>query len=86
MALANLVKNVKKNFDPWKEFMPGGDLKTFLEKSRPPGWPLSNQASYLVVLDMLQIALDIASGCEYLSSLNVVHRDIAARNCLVSRF
>jgi len=30
------------------------------------------------------MALDIAKGCVYLENLHFIHRDIAARNCLLS--
>lgn len=32
----------------------------------------------------MQIALDVAQGCRYLEQQHFIHRDIAARNCLVS--
>lgn len=31
----------------------------------------------------LKICIDVASGCCYLESIKFIHRDIAARNCLV---
>ena len=33
---------------------------------------------------LTQMALDIAEGLSYLNSLNFVHRDLSARNCLVN--
>jgi serine/threonine protein kinase len=34
--------------------------------------------------DLLVIALDVARGCQYLEENHFIHRDIAARNCLLS--
>ncbi|KAL1785805.1 leukocyte tyrosine kinase receptor isoform X2 [Sigmodon hispidus] len=62
------------------ELMSGGDMKSFLRHSRPhPGQP-----SLLVMQDLLQLAQDIAQGCHYLEENHFIHRDIAARNCLLS--
>ena len=36
-------------------------------------------------LDLLRMAIDIASGMKFLSEKGVVHRDLAARNILVGR-
>lgn len=34
--------------------------------------------------DLVKMAFDIAKGCVYLEHLHFIHRDIAARNCLLS--
>lgn len=46
--------------------------------------PHSATSSFLTEDDQLAICLDIVNGCCYLEELNFIHRDIAARNCLVS--
>uniref|UniRef100_A0A803TBU8 Tyrosine-protein kinase receptor n=1 Tax=Anolis carolinensis TaxID=28377 RepID=A0A803TBU8_ANOCA len=62
------------------ELMAGGDLKSFLRETRPrPSHPSS-----LVMLDLLHVARDIACGCQYLEENHFIHRDIAARNCLLT--
>ncbi|KAL5009341.1 hypothetical protein ScPMuIL_014922 [Solemya velum] len=62
------------------ELLEGGDLKTFLRESRPkPDCP-----SVLCVKDLLKLALDIAKGCQHLEESHFIHRDIAARNCLLT--
>uniref|UniRef100_A0A8C5MMR4 Tyrosine-protein kinase receptor n=1 Tax=Leptobrachium leishanense TaxID=445787 RepID=A0A8C5MMR4_9ANUR len=62
------------------ELMSGGDMKTFLRQNRP----LVNQPSSLTMLDLLNMARDIACGCKYLEENQFIHRDIAARNCLLT--
>ncbi|XP_069317332.1 leukocyte tyrosine kinase receptor isoform X1 [Eulemur rufifrons] len=62
------------------ELMSGGDMKSFLRHSRPH----LGQPSPLVMQDLLQLAQDIAQGCHYLEENHFIHRDIAARNCLLS--
>ncbi|XP_074663203.1 ALK tyrosine kinase receptor-like [Tubulanus polymorphus] len=62
------------------ELLEGGDLKTFLRDSRPkPGLvcPLS-------MVDLLNMSIDVAKGCQYLEENHFIHRDIAARNCLLT--
>ncbi|KAK7810242.1 hypothetical protein U0070_010406 [Myodes glareolus] len=62
------------------ELMSGGDMKSFLRHSRAhPSQPLP-----LAMQDLLQLAQDIAQGCHYLEENHFIHRDIAARNCLLS--
>ncbi|KAM4694185.1 ALK tyrosine kinase receptor [Discoglossus pictus] len=62
------------------ELMAGGDLKSFLRQTRPR----LNQPSSLSMLDLLNVARDIAHGCQYLEENHFIHRDIAARNCLLT--
>lgn len=62
------------------ELLPGGDLKTFLRESRST----IDAPSPLVMGDLMVMALDVASGCQYLEENHFIHRDIAARNCLLS--
>ncbi|XP_041353518.1 leukocyte tyrosine kinase receptor-like isoform X2 [Gigantopelta aegis] len=62
------------------ELLEGGDLRSFLRESRPkPGEP-----STLTVADLLRLALDVARGCQHLEDKHFIHRDIAARNCLLT--
>jgi len=63
------------------ELMGGGDLLSHLRTNRPhvtdtPTVPLT-------LVDLLKMCVDVAKGCVYLEDMHFVHRDIAARNCLV---
>ena len=40
--------------------------------------------SLLTLTEQVHVALDVAKGCRYLEQQHFIHRDIAARNCLVS--
>ena len=40
--------------------------------------------STLTMKDLLKCALDVAKGCRYLEENHFIHRDIAARNCLLT--
>ncbi|XP_055996905.1 uncharacterized protein LOC125647380 [Ostrea edulis] len=58
------------------ELMEGGDLKNYLRRH--------SQREDLSVQELLKISVDIAHGCQYLEENRFIHRDIAARNCLLS--
>ncbi|KAM9708490.1 tyrosine-protein kinase receptor [Menidia menidia] len=62
------------------ELMTGGDMKSFLRQNRPR----VGQTSSLIMRELLQMARDIAFGCRYLEENQFIHRDIAARNCLLT--
>ncbi|KAL1518252.1 hypothetical protein ABEB36_001900 [Hypothenemus hampei] len=62
------------------ELLTGGDLKNFLRESRPK----PDRPSVLNMKDLITIAMDIARGCKYLEEKRFIHRDIAARNCLLT--
>ncbi|GFV30510.1 ALK tyrosine kinase receptor [Trichonephila clavipes] len=62
------------------ELLPGGDLKMFLRECRPK----PNKPAPLTVTDLLKLATDVAKGCQYLEENHFIHRDIAARNCLLT--
>uniref|UniRef100_A0A3P8UL87 receptor protein-tyrosine kinase n=1 Tax=Cynoglossus semilaevis TaxID=244447 RepID=A0A3P8UL87_CYNSE len=62
------------------ELMTGGDMKSFLRHNRPR----AAQSSSLTMGELLQMARDIACGCRYLEENHFIHRDIAARNCLLT--
>lgn len=55
------------------EYMPGGDLKTWL--GRAESQPLAG--------DLISVASQLASALVFIKARGVVHRDLAARNCLV---
>lgn len=62
------------------ELLPGGDLKSFLRSSRGT----LAKPSPLTMGDLLVVILDVARGCQYLEDNHFIHRDIAARNCLLT--
>lgn len=53
-------------------FMVNGDLSDFLQ-----------QQQSVNIVELLRFALQISDGMRYLSSINYIHGDLAARNCLL---
>lgn len=62
------------------ELLAGGDLKNFLREGRHK----PERPSPLTMKDLIHCAIDVARGCRYMESKRFIHRDIAARNCLLS--
>merc|ERR1719410_1513537 len=62
------------------ELLAGGDLKSFLRESRSK----PERPSPLTMRDLLNAAINVAQGCMYLEENHFIHRDIAARNCLLT--
>ena len=76
------------------EFMELGDLNMFLRQNSPDRLAGSNPSlnrcgkpvkSTLSTQQLVCMAMDIAAGLDYLAQNHFVHRDLATRNCLVSR-
>ncbi|XP_073532013.1 proto-oncogene tyrosine-protein kinase ROS isoform X2 [Phyllobates terribilis] len=63
------------------ELMDGGDLLSYLRGARAN---THVQETLLSSVDLLDMSLNISTGCVYLEKMHFVHRDLAARNCLVS--
>ncbi|EJD76771.1 tyrosine-protein kinase receptor [Loa loa] len=62
------------------ELLAGGDLKSFLRECRP-----KNTKNRIQMIDLLDMAQDVAKGCKFLADNRFIHRDIAARNCLLTK-
>jgi serine/threonine protein kinase len=59
------------------EYADRGDLKRILDAQR--------KGKRDIFLNKLKVCYEIASGMEYVSSLNIVHKDLATRNILLDK-
>uniref|UniRef100_A0A0N4ZSM8 Protein kinase domain-containing protein n=1 Tax=Parastrongyloides trichosuri TaxID=131310 RepID=A0A0N4ZSM8_PARTI len=67
------------------EYMNLGDLRNYLKKRAPPlTMDYSQFPPTLQTSELIEISKQICEGVSYLTTRQIVHRDIAARNCLVS--
>ncbi|XP_038066575.1 tyrosine-protein kinase receptor Tie-1-like [Patiria miniata] len=64
------------------EFLPNGDLRSFLRKARLQS---ESDEDALSSGQLVAFALDVAKGMNHLATSGVIHRDLAARNILLGR-
>ena len=62
------------------EYMDLGDLNNYLRKTAVSS---SRSSSTLTSQQLVDMAINIAAGLEYLAVRRFVHRDLATRNCLI---
>ena len=63
------------------EYMELGDLNKYL---RNKAISVSQASSNLTVPQLVDMAIGIAAGLEYLAEHHFIHRDLATRNCLIN--
>eukprot|EP00058_Branchiostoma_floridae_P012302 XP_002597790.1 hypothetical protein BRAFLDRAFT_217431 [Branchiostoma floridae] len=89
LGLINCCTVVRDHLYLITEFMPYGDLKTFLRKCREVSQiektyvGCQDDIYNFEVLHMYQVARQIARGMDHIARFRYVHGDLAARNVLV---
>ncbi|XP_014612844.1 PREDICTED: ALK tyrosine kinase receptor [Polistes canadensis] len=81
----NIVHFIGVSFDKHPryivlELLAGGDLKNFLREERPK----PDRPTTLNMYDLIMCGYNVADGCKYMEEARFIHRDIAARNCLLT--
>ncbi|XP_072050525.1 insulin-like peptide receptor isoform X2 [Amphiura filiformis] len=69
------------------EFMAQGDLKNWLRARRPENQadlPLNERKYPPTLEEIVNMSAEVADGMAFLAAHKYVHRDLSARNCLVS--
>ncbi|CAB3399632.1 unnamed protein product [Caenorhabditis bovis] len=66
------------------EMMNRGDLLSYLRNRTPKGHGYNQFPPPLLLKELVKICVDVITAVSYLASQQIVHRDIAARNFLVS--
>ncbi|XP_070537672.1 tyrosine-protein kinase RYK-like [Ptychodera flava] len=80
----NILPIMHVCFDDEKEplmlflYMSNGNLKHYLKNGR-----LSDAHQGLSTRDLVLIAIQITKGMQYLGKLNIIHKDLATRNCVI---
>eukprot|EP00039_Didymoeca_costata_P026905 m.16951 g.16951 ORF g.16951 m.16951 type:complete len:888 (+) comp5856_c0_seq1:231-2894(+) len=64
------------------EYLSYGDLKSYLSRVYSKCTTSEELQQMFSSENMVKVTTDIASGCEYLTSKQIIHRDLAARNIL----
>ena len=64
------------------EYMELGDLNKYL---RNKAISVSQPTSNITTQQLVDMAINIAAGLEYLAGCHFVHRDLATRNCLINQ-
>lgn len=60
-------------------FMNRGNLKLYIKKSRSP----EGGSKSLTTADLVHVGIQIAKGLQYLARRRIIHKDVAARNCVI---
>ncbi|XP_070548641.1 fibroblast growth factor receptor 1-A-like isoform X2 [Ptychodera flava] len=70
------------------EYLPNGSLKDYLLKNRPTtNTPMTDSMERCRILtdkDLIKFAFQVAEGMTFLHENNLIHRDLASRNILVT--